>query len=491
MQSQADFMLKDVKFDRNGINFMHLNIHYLYPKFSEIQFLVNEFKNIDILGLQETFLSDKFSNNEINLHNYQLFRRDRESNGGGIALYVKSNLPCELRTDLDSSNIEAIWLEMKLEKQKPFIVGYIYRPPSSLNSWIEEIEKVLETLYVENKEIILFGDFNYNFINSISVNSKWNNTISTFNLNQLITQPTRVTQTSSTIIDHLYTNQPQNICDIKIPILSISDHFPIVFTRKTKEKIKKGPLHLTINYRYLKQFNAEHFLADLSNQPWTLIDVFTEPDDALDTFYNLFLKVLDSHAPYRQKRVKHKNQNEWFTDEIANAIHMRDYAKKKKKTEEFKYWRSQVKILSHQSKKDFFNQEINSQNKNPKKLWKNLKALSGKTHNFQTNYINDDNGNPVSDPKETAEIFNTFFSNVFKKSGNISALNKANESILKEMLEGKVNLDVPEFVIPPIEPDHVKKTLDSLDVKKATGLDGISGRFLKTASSVIYRPLSI
>jgi hypothetical protein len=47
-------MLKDVKFHRNGINFMHLNIHYLYPKFSEIQFLVNEFQNIDILGLQET-----------------------------------------------------------------------------------------------------------------------------------------------------------------------------------------------------------------------------------------------------------------------------------------------------------------------------------------------------------------------------------------------------------------------------------------------------
>jgi hypothetical protein len=59
---------------------------------------------------------------------------------------------------------------MKLDKQKPFIVGYIYRPPSSLNSWTEEIEKILETLYVENKEIILFGDFNYNFINSISVN---------------------------------------------------------------------------------------------------------------------------------------------------------------------------------------------------------------------------------------------------------------------------------------------------------------------------------
>jgi hypothetical protein len=53
---QADLMLKDVKFERNGINIMHLNMHYPDLKFSEIQFLVNNFPNIDILEIQETFL---------------------------------------------------------------------------------------------------------------------------------------------------------------------------------------------------------------------------------------------------------------------------------------------------------------------------------------------------------------------------------------------------------------------------------------------------
>ena len=58
--------------------------------------------------------------------------------------------------------------------------------------------------------------------------------------------------------------------------------------------------------------------------------MYSEPDDALDIFYGLILKVLDSHAPYKQKRVKHKNQKEWFTNEIAQAIHKRNYAKKEK-----------------------------------------------------------------------------------------------------------------------------------------------------------------
>jgi hypothetical protein len=64
--SHQDLKLQDLKLDKNGLNFMHLNIHYLYPKFSEIQFLVDNLPDIDILGLQETFLSDAFSNNEIN-----------------------------------------------------------------------------------------------------------------------------------------------------------------------------------------------------------------------------------------------------------------------------------------------------------------------------------------------------------------------------------------------------------------------------------------
>jgi hypothetical protein len=49
-------------------------------------------------------------------------------------LYVKSTIPCELRSDLEWEDIESIWLEIKLDKQKPFLVGYIYRPPSSLAS---------------------------------------------------------------------------------------------------------------------------------------------------------------------------------------------------------------------------------------------------------------------------------------------------------------------------------------------------------------------
>jgi hypothetical protein len=122
-------------------------------------------------------------------------------------------------------------------------------------------------------------------------------------------------------------------------------------------------MHLTIKYRYLKNFNADKFLDDLSKQPWSLIDMFNDPDDALDTFNKLFLETPNIHAPYKQKRVKHKNQTDWFNEDIANAIHNRDYAKKKNNVDIFKYWKFEVKKLIHTAKKDFFNYEINSNKK--------------------------------------------------------------------------------------------------------------------------------
>jgi hypothetical protein len=58
-------ILDEIQFDKKGINFMHLNIHYLYPKIDEGKHLVDKYQDIDILGLLETFLSDVFSDSEI------------------------------------------------------------------------------------------------------------------------------------------------------------------------------------------------------------------------------------------------------------------------------------------------------------------------------------------------------------------------------------------------------------------------------------------
>ena len=107
-------------FQKKGLNIMHLYIHYLYTKLDEIKILLSQQPNIDILCLCETFLHQEFSDNEINLENYQLFRKDRKTHGGGLVIYVKASLNCLIREDLQVNGIEALWLEVKYENKKHF-----------------------------------------------------------------------------------------------------------------------------------------------------------------------------------------------------------------------------------------------------------------------------------------------------------------------------------------------------------------------------------
>ena len=54
-------------FKEKGLNIMHMNIHYLYPKLDELKILSSRQTNTDVLCICETFLNDTFSDSEIQL----------------------------------------------------------------------------------------------------------------------------------------------------------------------------------------------------------------------------------------------------------------------------------------------------------------------------------------------------------------------------------------------------------------------------------------
>ena len=101
-------------------------------------------------------------------------------------------------------------------------------------------------------EFLLMGDFNIDL--KAHTNNKWLNLINLFDLTQLVTEPTRVTETTDTLIDHVYTAHPENIVRCFTSTLSLSDHFPICFTRKVNSKLLKDK-HTATTYRNYKHFD--------------------------------------------------------------------------------------------------------------------------------------------------------------------------------------------------------------------------------------------
>jgi len=99
-------------------------------------------------------------------------------------------LNCVCRLDLESENIESIWLEFKFPSSKPFYICYTYRPPSVKVDWLSFSAKSLEELYNEFNEIIVLGDFNYDLIKLNPSSQKWLNLMETLNVSQLVKSPT-------------------------------------------------------------------------------------------------------------------------------------------------------------------------------------------------------------------------------------------------------------------------------------------------------------
>ena len=105
---------------------------------------------------------------------------------------------------------------------------------------------------------------------------------------QIIISPTRVTATTGTLIDHIYTTHPQHVRASKVGVLSASYHLPVVMLRKRNSTKAAGPCAIT--YRQYKHF-AYHFVHDLHQMPWSDIAKYTDVDDALDAWMSYFVGV--------------------------------------------------------------------------------------------------------------------------------------------------------------------------------------------------------
>ena len=57
-------------------------------------------KTVDILAINETRLDSSIQNGEVSIPGYTLERKDRNRNGGGVALYIRDSINYKRLIDL-------------------------------------------------------------------------------------------------------------------------------------------------------------------------------------------------------------------------------------------------------------------------------------------------------------------------------------------------------------------------------------------------------
>ena len=138
----------------------HLNINSLRNKFEELKFLTQG--RMDILMISETKLDESFPTNQFLIEGFSApFRFDRNSEGGGIIIYIRNDIPCkELNNHNLPKDIEGIFIELYLRKNKWLLFGGYNPNKESISNFLDFIGNSLDT-YIRNYDnLLIMGDFN-------------------------------------------------------------------------------------------------------------------------------------------------------------------------------------------------------------------------------------------------------------------------------------------------------------------------------------------
>ena len=174
----------------------------------------------------------------------------------------------------------------------------------------------------EDANMIILGDLNFDYKLDDSLNKNpIYNLEDLFELKQLITEPTRVTDTSSSTIDVILTSMPESHSESGVRKVALSDHY-IVYTILQFKKEKKK--HKEVRFRDYKNFNAENFIHDLrTSSILHNVSLIQDVDDAWDIWKKEVLRISDKHAPIKIMRLKDR-RNPWVTKDIVKLMYARD-----------------------------------------------------------------------------------------------------------------------------------------------------------------------
>ena len=224
------------------------------------------------------------------------------------------------------NNPESLFIEISVLHQK-LVLGTFYKAPNIPARVFHEAFDSLVYVFNRYEEPILTGDFN---INCLNVNSPeyrllCDSIIEPFNLTQVIDQPTRVTEKSSTLIDLMFVKNKNKVkghgcCAVP----GVSDHHMTYLSYDVK-KPKFTPVRVTA--RDFKNFNRDAFIAAADEANFENVYFVDTVDDKVTVLENEIHMLLDQFAPYKTFTITKPNSTPWLNDEIRKVMYVRDMYK--------------------------------------------------------------------------------------------------------------------------------------------------------------------
>ena len=306
----------------NDFSMIHINIRSITNKLDELLAMISLFPfDFDAFCFSEVWLDDN-SKDLISIPGYLGFHSLRPvgKRGGGVSIFVRNEYKTNIIKNLSVNNerIETLFLELKLGNNLIYL-GNVYKPPHISDIIFNEVfPSLLCDLRRKNSPIFLSGDFNVDLLDPNS--AYFRSIMDTYLLIPTIHRPTRITDTSMTLIDNIFVSGSLS-CSSGIFCSEISDHLPIFLICKNLFSHPKTKSNNFVNYRLINDSTLETMSRKIELVNFEYSSNNCDVSEMFQDFYDKVYSAYTFSCPIRKKFIVNKHiKKPWISQELLVLI---------------------------------------------------------------------------------------------------------------------------------------------------------------------------
>jgi len=256
----------------------------------------------------------------VHLDGYFINRNDRNSFGGGLITYIKSEYKPSINT-VEQEKARAVGLETTIttirfaKKDKPISVIGVYRPPHLKLDWFNKFNDLILRLAAWSY-IIVMGDLKADLLKPlINPGKTLRLALKLAGVKVYNKAPTRITSTSSTCLDIIAIDKGLVCVETWVGDELISDHLPSCAIIQGSASLKVKPI-LKRDFKRMDKDQLKRALQTVDLEGSLNVSV----DERVEAWSEQITKVLDTVAPFKQFPCRMK-KSPFITKDIEKQIH--------------------------------------------------------------------------------------------------------------------------------------------------------------------------
>lgn len=447
--------------------------------------MIHELENIpDVIVCTETRQIDE---NLFQIPGYSIhYNRGNLNQNDGVVTYVKQTLMDEHQIEYIGTT--AVNINKIKKNNTDYEIFSIYKSPTiKIPEFIDHLEIFLNSKSAHSTtEKVLIGDLNIDLMEDTITTNGYLNVLAAYGYISTIKIPTRITETTSTCIDHCFIKSNRSTENWIAAVIenNITDHFPIAIKIPTAGKKREENMpdkQITINYRKLRNNMAKKDL-------WSMY--LCHDVDYCTTLLTSTIQeaVRESQT---EKKISQRNKQPWITTKLIKSIARRDKLRKianKTKNpihqEIFRRFRNQLTTEIKKARYDYFTRRLGNNNTDQKNIWNVVNDFLPRKANKRA--LNEElkkgDGTKTENAQDRANYFNYFFANVGK--------NLAKKFKNKQYHQDHIERIADTLYLHPVSETEIYKEIMSLKDGKSPGYDRITTKCLKSIADLIVEPLT-